>query len=68
MEPLFDVVEGLIVSYIINYNDAMGSSIVGRGDGAEALLSSSVPNLKLDRLAIKLNRADFLRKKRSAQK
>jgi len=39
----------------------MGASVVGRGDGAETFLSSGIPNLKLDRLAVKFNCADFLR-------
>jgi len=59
MKPLLDIVEGLIVRYVINYNDTMGSSVVGRGNSAETLLSSSIPNLKLDCLAIKLNCANF---------
>ena len=61
MEPLLDIVEGFIVSHVIDNNNAMGTTIVGRCNGSEALLSSSIPNLKLDSLSVKLNGANFLR-------
>jgi hypothetical protein len=62
MEPLLDIIEGFIVSHIIDDNDTVSTSVVGRGNGAETLLSSSIPNLELDCLAVKLNCADFLLK------
>jgi len=62
VEPLLDIIEGLIISDIIDNDDTMGSSVVGRGDGAETLLSSGIPDLKLDCLAVKLNCADFLQR------
>ena len=60
MEPLFDIVEGFIVSHIIDNNDTVCTSVVGGSDGAETFLSSSVPNLEFDCLSVKLNCADFL--------
>ncbi len=60
MKPLLDIIEGFIVSHVINDNDTVSPSVVGWGDGTEALLSSSVPNLELDCLSVKLNCADFL--------
>ena len=62
VQPLLDIVEGLIVRYIIDDDDAVGSSVVGRGDGTETLLSGCVPNLELDCLPIKFNCADFLQR------
>lgn len=44
-KPLLDVREGILVRDIIDDNDTMGTTVVGRGDGAETLLSSSVPLL-----------------------
>ena len=45
MEPLLDIVEGLVVRHVINDDDAMSSSVIGRGDGAETLLPRSIPDL-----------------------
>jgi len=59
VEPLFDIVEGLIVRHIVDNDDTMGSSVVGRSDGTETLLSSGIPDLKLDCLSVKLDSADF---------
>mmetsp|Transcript_21254 Transcript_21254/g.46125 ORF Transcript_21254/g.46125 Transcript_21254/m.46125 type:complete len:116 (+) Transcript_21254:571-918(+) len=59
MEPLFDIVEGLIIGHVIDNNDTVGSSVVGRGDGAETFLSSGIPDLKLDCLTVQLNCTDF---------
>lgn len=60
MEPLLDIVEGLIVSHVIDNDDAVSSSVVGRRDGAETFLPRSIPDLKLDCLTIKLDSANFL--------
>ena len=60
VEPLFDIVEGFHVGDIIDNNNAVGTAVVGRCNGAETLLSCRVPNLKFDRLAVKFNGADFL--------
>jgi hypothetical protein len=45
MKPLLDVVEGLDISDIIDYDDSMCSSIIGRSDSPKSLLSCSVPDL-----------------------
>lgn len=60
MEPLLDIIEGLVVCHVIDYDDAMSSSVVGRGDGTEALLPRSIPDLELDCLTVKLDGANFL--------
>lgn len=41
---------------IIDKQGPNGSAIVGRGNGAVALLSSSIPDLRLDGFGIDLNR------------
>lgn len=41
-----------LIGNIIDNNDAMSASIVTRRDGSESLLTSRVPNLKLDGLAV----------------
>jgi hypothetical protein len=64
MEPLLDIVEGFIVSHVIDNDDAMSSSVVGRGDGAETLLPRSIPDLELDCLTVELDRADFLQRRK----
>lgn len=60
MQPLFDIIEGLIVRDIVNHDNTMGTTVVGRCDGTETLLSGGIPNLKLDGLSVKLNGTDFL--------
>lgn len=62
MQPLLYIVEGLIVSHIIHNNDTMSTTVIRRCDCTETFLSSGIPNLKLDRLAIELNGTDFLNK------
>ena len=56
---MLDVVERNLISDIIHYNDTMGSSVVRTGDGSESLLTSSIPDLKFDRLAIVLDGSDL---------
>lgn len=48
LEPLLDVVERLLVGDVVDHDDAVRSSVVAASDGAEALLSGRVPDLKLD--------------------
>jgi len=58
-QPLLHVRERLCVRNVVNDNDAVRSTIVGRGDGAETFLSCCIPNLELDRLAVQLDGADL---------
>lgn len=46
LEPLLDVVEGLLVRDVIDHDDAVGAPVVGGGDGPEPLLTRGVPNLR----------------------
>ena len=52
MHPLAHVVERVTISHVVNYDDAMGASVVAAGKCSESLLASGVP-LKV--------RLDFLR-------
>ena len=61
MEPLLDIIERLVVCHVIDYDDAVRSSVVGGGDGTETFLPRSIPDLKLDCLTIKLDSANLLR-------
>ena len=45
LQPLFDIVEGLLVGHVVHDNDAVGASVVGGGDGPEPLLPSRIPDL-----------------------
>ena len=44
-DPVLDVVETLLVGNIVDQHDAHGPTVIGRGDGAEPLLTSRVPYL-----------------------
>eukprot|EP01043_Picozoa_sp_COSAG02_P048413 COSAG02_NODE_4753_length_5022_cov_6.019907_1_plen_219_part_00 len=60
MQPLLDVVERIRICYVVNNDDTVRSAVVAAGDCPEALLSSGVPYLQLDGLAIQVDCADFL--------
>jgi hypothetical protein len=59
MQPLFDIVEGLSVGDVIYDDDAVSAAIIGGRNRSKALLSGSIPNLKLNGLSIKLDCANF---------
>ena len=48
-----------LVSDVVGYNDSMSSLVVRSSDGLEALLASSVPNLKFDFLSINIDSLDL---------
>lgn len=60
VQPLFDIVEGLLIRNVVDDNDPVRASVVRGSNGSEALLASGVPDLKLDRFLIQLDRANFL--------
>lgn len=43
LQPLLDVVERVHVRHIVDDADAVGSSVVGRCDGSESLLTRCIP-------------------------
>lgn len=51
-DPVPDGVERLLVRHVVHQEDALCASEIGGGDGAEPLLPSRVPDLKLDSLGI----------------
>jgi hypothetical protein len=52
-------IEGSLVGDIVDEKDTHRAAIIGRRDGAEALLASSIPDLELHALAIELNGANL---------
>lgn len=58
-EPVFDVLEGLLVSDVVGKDDSMSTFVVGGGDGLEALLASGVPDLHFDGLALHVEGPDL---------
>ena len=48
LSPRKLTVKALLVCYIVNKQDSHGASVVGCGDGAEALLARGIPDLELD--------------------
>ena len=74
LQPLFDIVEGLLVGHVVDDNDTVGAPVVRRGDGPESLLPGCIPDLlrgrseqtdtsdthlQLYRLPVKLYSSDF---------
>ena len=55
LQPILNVVEGLLFSAVINQDDSHGSLVVSLGDCSESFLSSSVPNLQLDSLLVDID-------------
>lgn len=51
-DPVPDGIEGLLVCDIVNQKNALCASEIRGSDGAEALLTSRVPDLQLDSLGI----------------
>ena len=62
MQPLLYIVEGFIIGNVVNNDNAVSTAVIRRCDGTETFLSSRIPNLKLNRLSIELNGANFLLK------
>lgn len=58
-QPVGDVIEGLLVSAVVNKNDTHGSFVIGLSNCPEAFLSSSVPDLKFDSFVIYVDLLNF---------
>ena len=43
MKPGLHVVEGILISNVINDNNSMSATVVAGGDSSESLLTSSIP-------------------------
>ena len=54
-----DILVGFLVSDIVGHDDSMSTLVVRSGDGLEAFLASSVPDLEFDFLVINRDRLDL---------
>lgn len=52
LQPILDVIEGLLVSAVIDEDDAHGALVIGLGDSPEAFLPRCVPDLELHFLIV----------------
>ena len=52
-------VEAPFICNVVDQQNAHSASVVGRGDGPEALLAGGVPDLQLDALAVELDGPDL---------
>lgn len=52
LEPRSQMIERVASGNVVNKKGASGTAVVGPGNRAERLLSSSVPDLKLDLLTV----------------
>ena len=59
LHPLTDLGERVPIGQVIGDNDTVRTSIIARRDSLETILTSGIPNLQLDGLAIDLDRADL---------
>uniref|UniRef100_A0A2M4D474 Putative secreted protein n=1 Tax=Anopheles darlingi TaxID=43151 RepID=A0A2M4D474_ANODA len=59
LQPLFHVLERIVVGAIVHDDDAMCTAIVGRRYRTEAFLTGSIPDLQLDRLSVQIYGSNF---------
>jgi hypothetical protein len=59
LKPIGNVIEGLLVSAVVNQDDSHGSLVVGLSDSPESLLACSVPHLQLDSLVVNVDLLDL---------
>lgn len=52
LEPLFHVVKRIHVGDIVDDANAVGATVVGRGDGSESLLAGSIPLNKRNEMSV----------------
>lgn len=57
LQPPVDILVGLMFANIVNEESADRATVVGRGNRPVTFLTSSIPNLSLDRLGIDLDGA-----------
>lgn len=57
LQPPVDIVVSLVLADVVDEEGTDGATVVGRGDGPVALLTSSIPDLCLDGLGVDLDRA-----------
>ena len=54
LKPVGDVVEGVLTGTVVHQQYALSALVIRLRDSAEPLLTSGVPNLKLNVLAINI--------------
>lgn len=57
LKPPGDILVGLMLANVVDEKGTNGAAVVGRCDGAVALLAGCIPNLGLDGLGVDLNRS-----------
>ena len=57
LQPPVDILVGLVFADIVDKKGTHRTTVVGRGDRTVTFLTSSIPDLSLDRLGIHLDRA-----------
>ena len=55
LQPARDVLVGYVLRDVVDEKSADGTTVVSRGDGAVSLLTSGIPDLCFNRLAIDLD-------------
>lgn len=59
LEPILDVVKGLLVSAVIDQDDSHSSLVISLSDSPESFLACCVPDLELHFLIIDINLLDL---------
>lgn len=59
LEPLFQVFETVRAGDVVDEDDSVGTPIIARREGSEALLSGGIPNGQLDALPVHVHVLDF---------
>lgn len=57
LQPPIDILVGLMFADVVDEESADRATVVGRGNRPVTFLTSSIPNLSLDRLGIDLDGA-----------
>ncbi len=60
VQPLLHVRERFSIRHVVYDNNSVRTTVIGRSNGSETLLSCGIPNLELDCLSVQVDGADFL--------
>ena len=56
-QPPCNIFVRLVLADVVDEQGSDGTAIIGRGDGAVPLLTGGIPDLRLDRLGVDLDRS-----------
>ncbi len=59
--PIVNGLVRLLISCVVNNDDAVSSLVITGGDSLEPFLTSGVPDLQLDSFTVDAESSDFLR-------